>query len=183
MNIHSKGLSIILFSMLAILLLNPPPLFSQENSPKAHSTAALITGTIIGLGLSVYNGVLLFGYTPQVPIGEKLVAFTIPAAAGIGVSILTTQLFFDIFSSSQLNKWLSIPLGSVAGYIEGAIIGGVTYALFFSIMEAMDPEFSNAKSVLDAAWMGFAGGGIFGGLIGILPGCGAATLIRFSLAD
>jgi len=150
------------------------------------NTAALLTGSAIGLGVTIYNAVLLFGYTPDVPIQEKLIGFSVPAIAGIATSILTTELFFNIFSINSLNKWLSIPLGALAGVIEGALIGGITYSVFFTLMQAMDPTFINSnevKTVWDAAWMGFIGGGAFGGLIGIIPGTGVGVLIRFTYGE
>ena len=150
------------------------------------STAALLTGTAIGLGVTIYNGILLFGYTPNVPMQEKLISFSVSALAGIATSILSTKLFFNIFSDNSLNKWLSIPLEALSGGIEGALIGGITYSVFFALMQAMDPNFIHSKdvsNVLDAAWMGFIGGGAFGGLIGIVPGTGVAVLVRFTYGE
>ncbi len=171
----------VILLIIVVLVFLSTPLFSQGDTILNIKSKALITGTAIGLGVSIFHGILLFGYTPNVSITEKLIGFSVPAIVCIATSILSTNLFFDIFSNDSMNKWLSLPLGALAGFIEGALIGGITYSVFFSVMEVMDPDFSRAKNVLDAALMGLLGGGVFGGLIGILPGIGVAVLIRFTI--
>ena len=92
-----------------LLMILTLPLFSQGEgilNINTISGRALITGAAIGLGISIYHGVLLFGYTPNVPINEKLIGFSIPAVVSIVTSILSTELFFHVFSNETLNKWL-----------------------------------------------------------------------------
>ncbi len=172
--------------ILTLLLIFSQQVFSQEGFLMNTHDAALLTGTVIGLGVTTLDAVLLFGYTPDVPITTKFIAWGISSGASIVTSILTTELFFNIFSTNSLNKWLSIPLGALAGGIEGALIGGVTYGVFFAVMQGIYPSFINAENInnlWDAAWMGFIGGSVFGGLIGIIPGAGVAVLVRFTYGE
>jgi hypothetical protein len=73
------------------------------------------------------------------------------------------------------------PLGGLAGLIEGALIGGITYAVFFGLMEILHPEFADSDTVWEALLMGFSGGAIFGSMIGIIPGAIAGPGVRIFL--
>ncbi len=179
-NIEKRSL-LFLISIL-FMVVNPINLYSQENIDDLRGKVRIGTGLAIGIGVTAVQGILLFGYTPQVEIIDKIIGLLATGAAAIPVSIITTNLFFDVYSRPEINQWASIPLGGLGGLIEGAIIGGVTYTVFFGLMEIINPGFMHeTDNFWQAALNGLIGGVLFGALCGIIPGAIAAPCIRIFL--
>lgn len=179
-----KKYSFMLLISVLFMVINPIGASAQENTDALRGKIRLATGLIIGAGVTLVQGIMLFAYTPQLTVGNKFIGLLVSGLSAIPVSILTTNLFFSIFSNPDLNKWATIPLGGLGGVIEGALIVGVTYAAFFGIMQAICPDFSNFEnvdSVGAAVLNGFLGGAMFGALWGIIPGAIAAPYIRIFL--
>ena len=179
---NKKYLSLMILSVL-FMIINPADACSQESNESLRNKVRLGVGLSIGIGLTVAHGVLLFGYTPHELFGNKVLSFLPTAPVAIAISILTTNLFFDIFSKPAVNKWVSIPLGGLGGAVEGALIGGVTYSVFFGAMSIINPEFANTNNFGEALWMGFSGGAAFGSMIGLIPGAVMAPCIRIFLPE
>ena len=155
---------------------------AQSNTDELRRWISLGAGAVVGVGFAVYHGVLLFGHTPNLAIEHKLLGFFPPVALAVATSIGTTYLFFELFANLKSGLLVSIPLGGVAGCVEGALIGGLSYALFFPLVQAVDPTFMNSSpSLLQAAAMGFLGAGLFGAMIGAIPGAVAAPIVQAKL--
>ena len=142
----------------------------------------LLTGLSIGIGLTVAHSILLYGFTSRESFENKTLAFIPTAAAAIAVSLMTTNIFFNVFSKPYIIKWAAVPLGGLGGLIEGALIGGVTYGVFFGAMSIINPNFLNtAAGFGEALLKGFSGGALFGSMIGVIPGAVIAPCIRIFL--
>jgi hypothetical protein len=108
MSINKKQGSLLLIMSILSIVTNPDDLSSQENIDVLRGKIRLGIGISIGAGLTLAQGILLFGYTPQLTFGNKVCGLIATAAAVVPVSILTTNLFFDFFSIPNINQWASI---------------------------------------------------------------------------
>ena len=145
--------------------------------------ASVITGLAVGVGVSIYHGVLQFGYMRQWSPAQHAAVFAPTMAAAVASSTLCTIALFRLFLDVSMHPLLGALAGAGVGFLEGAVIGGATYGTFFGVACALHPEFMNRPTWWHQVAGGAFGAAVFGSLIGLGPGAVAAlvlTLVRRS---
>jgi hypothetical protein len=163
--------------VLVLLLAPAVPATAQVSKQQRIRTAGLNTGAAVGLGVAALQAVLQFGFENNLSPTQDIVAFTPTAMACVATSILSTLGLFELFQSVPMHPLLGVLTGSGAGFVEGALIGGATFGMFFGLATAVNPSFTSEPSWWRATAQGALGGAIFGGFAGLVPGAVAGLVL------
>jgi hypothetical protein len=177
-----KARRVFLGLLLAGLVLSPGRLAAQTAEELRLRKISLGVGAAVGVGLGITNAILLFGYTEGPTVGEKLLILTPSFMAGVAGSMLATAGLFELFLDIPMKWYVALPVGALAGLLEGALVGGATYGTFFGVACSLDPEFMNLPSWWESVARGTFGGAVSGATVGLAAGAVAGLALSLLLS-
>jgi len=151
----------------------PTPL-DQEAIEKQRvvRAVAVIGGAALGLGTAL--PIVLAPDMWKAGADPRLVALNAVTALGVqmaAVSVATWGLA-EIYMMLEINKWLSVPVGCLGGFIAAGAAGAVSFATMMGMARALDTV-SMGEVVSGwyvAAGLGLIAGAFWGSFYGFIPG-------------